>query len=179
MASAVAGTAAIQDLQISFLDTANEPAIVTIPLDGAMADADIATIVDDYAALSNALITKAVVIRRFAITGFAVAGKPAATAIPLVAAVLAMEFDAPNPRNAAKSVSKQVTLPAYIDAIRNDVVVPHIPVTNNATLNGLVALLQTGLVRVDPITDAITSAGEFVFNPGSKFGTKLSVTDGK
>lgn len=179
MASAVAGTATLQDIQISLLDMANEPAQVNITVAGGMSDADIATLVDDYAALSNAVITKCVVVRRFAVTGFAVAGKPSTAAIPLVAAILAMEFEAPNPRNAlAKPVSKQIPLPAYIDAIRNDVVVPHVPVTGNATLNGLIALLQTNLVHVDSVTGDITSAGEYVFNPASKFGTKLTVTDG-
>ena len=102
MASAVGGTALSNELIIDFTDFAGEPARVTIPLDGAMTDANIALVVDDYAALTNAII-HAKVSRTFDITGTAVAGKPASAAVPLNAAVLGMEFQKVSPLNAAKT----------------------------------------------------------------------------
>lgn len=177
MASAVDIAPNLTNLRIKWIDEADETGTVNILLDGATTDADLGLIVDDFAALSNALITKVDAIRAFPITGFAIAGKPAVAAQPLIASILSMEFNAPNPRNELMTVTKQVPLPAYINAIRNDSVKPHAPVTDNATLNDLTAKLAANLVFVDKVTNDITVGG-WVFNTGSKFGTKLTVTDG-
>jgi hypothetical protein len=175
MASAVGSTALDNELVIDFTDAFGEPARVTIPLDGAMTDANIALVVDDYAALSNAIVA-ASVRRRFPITGIAIAGKPASAAVPLVAAALGMEFQKVSPLNAAIVLTRQVLLPAYIAAILNSAVTPHVPVTTNATLNALTALLAGNLdVK---LADGNHYPGSWTFNPGSKFGTKLTVTDG-
>ncbi len=144
MASAVGSVALSNELIIDFTDFAGEPARVTIPLDGAMTDANIALVVDDYAALTNSII-HAKVSRTFNITGTAVAGKPANTAMPLNAAVLGLEFQKVSPLNAARTLTRIVLLPAYLAALVNMSVVPHVPVTTNATLNALVALIGTNL----------------------------------
>jgi len=176
MASAVGSTPEVRMLRMTFEDNAGEPAVIEIPLDGAADDADIATIVDDYVALSNALLLKATVTDVLPITGFSTSGKPASADVPLVAAVLAMEFQKVNPLNFSKDIEKQVLLPAYLKAIRNDAVKPHVPVTTNATLNALTVLIADNLDYVG--ADGAHYPGAWAFNSSSKFGTKATVTDG-
>ncbi len=176
MATVIGSAPLVRELRLKFVDEADEEAIINIPLDGAAVDADIIAIVDDYAALSNAYLAEVTVTDRLAITGYAVAGKPAVTAQPLVAAIFAMEFQKVNPLNAAKTVTKQVLLPAYINAIRDDSVKPHIPTTLNSTLNDLTDLIAANLTYLR--ADNVYSPGAWAFNHSSKFGTKATVTDG-
>lgn len=175
MASAVGTTALSNELIIDFTDYAGEPARVTIPLDGAESDANIALIVDDFAALTNSII-HAKVSRVFDITGTAVSGKPATAVEALNAAVLGMEFQKVSPLNAAKTLTRTVLLPAYLAALVNLGVVPHVPVTGNTTLNDLTAKLAAGLDVV--LADGNHYPGGWTYNVGSKFGTKETVTDG-
>lgn len=176
MATTIGGTPAIRVLKMVFTDTAGEDAPVILDLDGATTDADIISIVDDYAALSNALLTECSVTDRFAVTGFAVAGKPSASNVPLVAGIFAMEFQKVNPLNFSRDVTKQAILPAYLAALRNDAVKPHVPVTTNATLNALHALLAANLDYL--AADGAHYPGSWAYNTSSKFGTKATVTDG-
>lgn len=176
MATVVAGSPDSRILRMTFSDSADEPAVIEIPLDGAATDADIISIVDDYVALSNAELLKAVIVDSLPITGFSTAGKPSSSAMPLVAAIFAMEFQKVNPLNFAKNVSKQIILPAYIEALRNDSVKPHVPVTTNATLNALTVLLAANLDYVG--ADGAHYPGSWAYNTSSKFGTKATVTDG-
>lgn len=176
MATVIGAAPDVRELVMKFSDTAGEPAEIRIPLDGAATDADIILIVDDYVALSNAELLSASVTDKLPITGYSTAGKPSASNVPLVAAVLAMEFQKVNPLNFSKDITKQVLLPAYIAAIRNDAVKPHVPVTTNATLNALTVLLAANLDYVG--ADGAHYPGSFAFNSSSKFGTKATVTDG-
>jgi hypothetical protein len=174
MATAI-GSILSNELVINLTDEADEPGRLTLPLDGATSDADIIAIVDDYAALTNAVI-EPVLVRRYPFTGYATAGKPAAALQSLIATMVALDFQKDNPVNAAKSISRQVPIYAYLNAIRNDAVKPHVPVTTNSTLNALIALLEANLNYLG--ADGILYPGGWTYNPASKFGTKLTVTDG-
>lgn len=176
MATVIGGSPDVRVLRMTFSDSADEPAVIEIPLDGGATDADIILIVDDYVALSNAELLKAVVTDALPITGFSTAGKPSSAAMPIVAAILAMEFQKVNPLNFSKDISKQILLPAYLEALRNDAVKPHVPVTTNATLNALTVLLAANLDYVG--ADGVHYPGSWAFNTSSKFGTKATVTDG-
>lgn len=176
MATVIGGAPVARELRMKFVDTAGEETVIQIPLDGAADDADIIAIVDDYVALSNAELLEASVTDRLPITGFSTAGKPSVSNVPLVAAIFAMEYQKVNPLNFAKDVTKQVLLPAYIAAIRNDAVKPHVPVTTNATLNALTVLLAANLDYL--AADGAHYPGAWAFNTSSKFGTKATVTDG-
>lgn len=177
MATAI-GSIMANELVIEFEDYTLETAKVAIPLDGATTDADITAIVDGFAALSGALILSAKVVRSFPVTGFAVSGKPSSSAPGLVAAILAMDFSKTNPVNALKTVSKQVLLPSYIASILNNSSKPYRPVTGNSTYNTLIGLLEADLDFVG--SDGNHYPGGWSYNnANSKFGTKLSVTDGE
>lgn len=175
MATAIGGSPIRNELVLELVDEADETGAVSIPLDGATTDANIIAIVDDYIALSNALVTP-YVTRKYAFTGYATAGKPAAAVQSLIAAVGVLEFQKTNPVNAAKTVVKQVPIAAYLNALRNDAVKPHLFVTGNATLNALIALLEANMNFTG--ADGILYPGGWTYNTGSKFGTKLTVTDG-
>lgn len=175
MATVISGSPTQIDIIFNWNDEADESARQVVSIDDA-ADADIIQYVDDTVALSNALAESIQVVYKFDITGYATAGKPAAAVQSLLAAILAMQFDKANPLNGSKTVSKQVALPAYINALRNDSVQPHIPVTTNANLNSLVAFLEDHLMYV--AADGSLNAGGWAFNLNSKFGTKPTVTDG-
>lgn len=169
------GSVITNTLVMNMVDYTDEPAKVSIPLGGAISNADIQTIVDDYVALTNCLVVPRL-IRTYGFTGVAVAGKPSASAQNLSAAILAMEFQKVNPVNAAKDIVRQLAIPAYLDALRNDGVKPHVPVTGNATLNALITLLSANLTIQG--SDGLYYPGGWTYNVGSKFGTKLTVTDG-
>lgn len=164
------------ELVINMLDDSGEPGKISIPLDGAASDADIIAIVDGFAALTNGLIEPKIV-RSYPFLGYAVAGKPAAALQSLIAAVFAIDLQKVSPINATKTLHKQVLIPAYLDALRNDAVTPHSPVTGNSTLNALIALLEDNVNYFGP--DGVYYPGGWTYSIGSsKFGTKLSVTDG-
>ena len=175
MATTINGTALSNELVLDYSDYTGETARVTIPLDGATSDANIISIVDDIIALSNGLIVPTI-RRTFSFAGYASAGRPLSESQNLLAAIVALDFPKVSPINAAKTVEKQVPILAYIDAIRNDDIKPHVPVTDNATLNALVALLEDKLDFL--AADGTRYPGGWTYNPASKFGTKLSVTDG-
>lgn len=175
MAVSVNADPDIIELRLVWTDEAGEDAPIVIPLAGDSTDANIATLVDHLIALSNASLD-AQLKKIYNLTGITNAGKPAVTAQPLVAAIFAMDFQKVNPVNASKSVSKQVLVPAYINAIRNDGITPHVPVTDNADLNAIYAYLETNLQFVG--SDGLFYPGSWTYNPASKFGTKLTVTDG-
>lgn len=176
MATVIGAAPDVRELRMKFLDEADEPAVIQIPLDGAAVDADVIAIVDDYVALSNAQLLSATIVDALPITGFSTAGKPSVSAVSLVAGILAMEFQKANPLNFSKDISKQILLPAYLNALRNDAVKPHVPVTTNATLNALVILLAANLDYL--AADGAHYPGSWAFNTSSKFGTKATVTDG-
>lgn len=175
MAAAIGGSPTAIDIIINWVDEADENARQVISIDDA-ADADITTFIDNLVALSNALAVTVQVVYKFDVTGYATAGKPSTSAQSLLAAILAMQFDKANPLNGSKTVTKQVPLPAYINAIRNDSIQPHVPVTTNTNLNDLVAFLEDHLMYV--AADGSLNAGAWAFNTNSKFGTKPTVTDG-
>lgn len=175
MATAITTDPTEVELIFDQRDYRGEPGKVTIPLDGAVDSTDLIGFVDDYIALTNALITPTVKYT-YGFTGYATAGKPSSSAQGLIAAIFAMEFQKANPLNAAKTIEKQVVLPAYLDAIMNAGVSPHIAVTTNTTLNNAIAFLETYLDYV--AVSGVHYPGSWTFNPGSKFGTKLTVTDG-
>jgi len=174
MATAI-GSLLTNELVLKVQDSAAEPGVVRIALDGATSDANIISIVDDYIAETNALVEPSLV-RTYPFTGYATSGRPISALQNLIASILAIDFQKANPLNAAKTVSKQVPLVAYLEAIRNDAVFPHVPVTTDATLNALIALLEAKLDYVG--ADGAHYPGGWTFNPSSKFGTKLTVTDG-
>lgn len=177
MATTLAGILS-NELVLDLRDYTGETARVIIPLDGAMSDADIIAIVDEYITATNALVTPTIK-RQYDFAGYAVAGRPKNGTNPqaLLAAVLALEFQKVSPLNAAKTITKQILLPAYVDALRNDAVTPHVPVTNNTNLNTLTTGIADGLDVV--LADGNHYPNGWTFNPGSKFGTRTTVTDGE
>lgn len=175
MASAIGGSPTSRELKITVVDTAGEDATLTIPLDGITTDVAITTFVDNYASLSNAKVS-ATVVDKFDLTGIAVSGKPSTSSQSLIANILAIQLEKPNPLNSNKTVSKQIILAAYVQALRNDAVKPHVPVTNSTPLNAMIAFLESNLDFVG--LDDAHYPGSWTYNPSSKFGTKLSVTDG-
>lgn len=175
MATVIGGSPTSIDVVFNWVDEADENARQVVSIDDA-ADADIEAYVDNTVALSNALAVSVQVVYKFDVTGYATAGKPSASAQSLLAAILAMEFNKANPLNGSKTVLKQVPLPAYINALRNDSIQPHVPVTTNTNLNDLVAFLEDHLMYV--AADGSLNAGGWAFNTNSKFGTKPTVTDG-
>lgn len=175
MATVISGAPTQIDIVFNWNDEADEGARQVVSIDDA-ADADIIAYVDNTVAVSNALAESVQLLYKFDVTGYATAGKPSASSQSLLAAILAMEFNKANPLNGSKSVLKQVALPAYINALRNDSVQPHIPVTTNANLNALVAFLEDHLMYI--AADGSLNAGGWAFNLNSKFGTKPTVTDG-
>src|ERR1041385_8282946 len=104
MATAI-GSLQTNELVLGLMDEAGEPGTVRIPLDGAMSDADVIATLDDYIALTNAIVEPKLV-RTYPFTGFATAGKPAAALQSLIAAILALDFQKANPLNAAKTIQK-------------------------------------------------------------------------
>jgi hypothetical protein len=175
MAATIGATPTSIELRLVYLDEAGEPAPVTIPLGATSADADIETLIEDLAPLTNAFLS-AKLVKSYDVTEITNTGKPAVAVQSLVAAILAVEFQRANPLNANKTIRKQVILPAYINAIRNDGVTPHVPVTSNADLNAVVAYLEDHLDYVDVAGDHYE--GGWTYNPSSKFGTRPTVTDG-
>jgi len=174
MAAAIDAVPTGIELRLIWIDEAGEPAPQTISIDDAD-DTDIETFLEDLASCSNALLS-AKVVYVFGVTGITSVGKPAAALQSLVAAILAMEFQKANPLNALKTVTKQVALPAYLNALRNDAVKPHIPVTTDAALNGVIGFLGDHLMYTG--VDGEPYGGGWTFNWASKFGTKPTVTDG-
>jgi len=175
MATVIGGSPTQIDIIVNWNDEADESAREVFSIDDA-ADADITAFVDNLVALSNALAESIQVVYKFDITGYLTAGKPSTSSQSLLAAILAMEFQKANPLNGSKQVVKQVALPAYINALRNDSVQPHIPVTTNTNFNDLVAFLEDHLMYI--AADDSLNAGGWAFNLNSKFGTKPTVTDG-
>lgn len=176
MASTIAANPETVDIRIHLIDESGEDTTVTLPLAGDTTDADIQTFVDNYATLTNAIVDDVTIVKRFVVTGIAVAGKPAVTPQTLVAAILALTFEKPHPIAPSGNVRKQVLLPAYVNAIRNDAVTPHVPVTGNANLDAITAFLEDALQYEG--LDGVGYPGGWTYNPASKFGTRLTVTDG-
>lgn len=178
MATAIGGTPNSRELVLDLLDYTGETARVSMPLQGATSDASIIAIIDAYIAATNIRVIPSLK-NTFGFTGYATAGRPKDGTNPqaFLSSMLAMEFQATNPLNAnAKPITKQVPLLGYLDALRNDGVKPHVPVTGNANFNNLVTDIAAALSYVGP--DGVAYSPTWLFNPGSKFGTKLSVTDG-
>jgi len=175
MASSVSSTAEVKELRISYEDIAGETAVQTLVLSGLVSSAAIALYIDHLEAVTNAKITAKVVVS-FPVDGIANTSKPATSGQSLLAAIAALDFQKTNPINSLKTVSKQVLIPAYLDAIRNDEVKPHVPVTDNTNLNAMIAMLESNLDYLGG--DGAHYGGEFTYNPASKFGTKPTITDG-
>lgn len=175
MAIVVGSTNETIELRISFVDEADETAVQTIVFDGSTTDTEIQNYLTNLEVLTNAYFT-AKVVRIYPVTGIVNSGKPAAAVQSLLSSVLAMQFEAEHPLNSAKTVTKQVLIPAYINALRDDSTKPHKPVTNNSNLNALTAILALNLDYLAVTGTHYTPL--WSFNTGSKFGTKLSVTDG-
>lgn len=177
MATAIGDQLSVE-LVLDLKDYKGEEGRVVIPLAGEILDGVIIDIVDEYIAATNVLVTPSI-NRKYGFTGYDTTGRPKDGTHPqaLLAALLAMEFQKVSPLNSSKTVTKQIALPGYVDALSNDAVIPHVPVTGNSNFNSLTANLADELDFV--AADGAHYPGGWTFNPGSKFGTKLTVTDGQ
>lgn len=174
MAVAVGSLESIE-LILDFLDVAGETGRVIIPLGGTTSDANVVSIVTAITNLTNAFFD-AKVSKKYPVTGNTQAGKPAVAVEALIAAIFAADFEGTNPVNPAKTVSKQVVIPAYIDAIRIPTPKPVHADDAQTDLAALILLLNAHLDYVD--ATGAHNEGILAYNPASKFGTKLTVTDG-
>lgn len=174
MATAVGSLESI-DLVIDYLDATGETGRVVIPLGTTTSDANVVSIIDNITPLTNAFMD-AKVVKKYAVTGNTQVGKPAAGPERLIASIFAADFERANPLNAAKFVSKQVIIPAYDTVFQETTPKPVHADETNTNLAALITLLQNHLDYVD--VAGTHYEGGFTYNPASKFGTKLTVTDG-
>ena len=162
-------------LIMDFVDVAGETARIEVPLGATTTDANVVSIITAITALTNAFID-AKVVKRYPITGNTQVGKPQVGPEGLLAAIFAMDFAGANPLNAAKEVSKQVVIPAYDTIIRVLTPKPVHADTADTNLAALITLLEAHLDYVD--VAGTHHEGILDYSSASKFGTKLTVTDG-
>lgn len=158
-------------VRIELQDTDGESVIKTFEVDGDTTNADIATMLDALAVVSNCKFVRTTVSDVYAVTGL-----PAVAQNVLqntVGAVLSLIFQQADPINAAKTLKKQWVIPAYLEAIKG---VDLLPVSNNASLNAITTFLTANLAV--KIADGTYQAGGWTYNRAlSRFGTTLRKID--
>lgn len=152
-------------IRIQFRDVTGEEVIKTFPLDPTISDANVVAMANDISALSNAGVIKASVVTSRPLTGWAAAANSLQNNVGNIAV---LTFQKVNPINANKTLTRGFIVPAYLDAIRNTT--DQKPVTGNATLNALIALLEDNLTWQAP-TGTFYPGGWTYNRTKSGFGT--------
>jgi hypothetical protein len=145
MAITVSSAAADAILRIEWRDYRGETVVQNIALDPALdPTTDIIPILTALDGLSNAIMVKASFLLGTGFTGMNTT--PGTGLQPLVAAREILTFTKVNPLNAAKTVTRQVGIPAYADALVDvSAGTPYHPVSTDSAQNGLTAALAAGL----------------------------------
>ena len=177
MAVTLSAAPSVNTIRILNRSTTQDEAQKVFQVDGAMSDADIIDMLDQYDHLTNALIVSCKVGERTA-TGFK--SSASSSAQNLVSAFMVLTFEKANPVNALKTVTKNFIVPAYIDSLRNSSNNPDVgtPGTGSlaARLGLLVQYLEDNLAYLG--ADGVQYPGGWTY-AGGGFGTGNDVIDGQ
>jgi hypothetical protein len=104
-------------LSVTFQDWRGQRRLMKIKLIGTVANTAIEAFLEDLEAVTNARILKAEVLSEFEASGMGTTATDAPN--PEISNLMALNFTAINPLNAAKRVNKSVLIPAFIRAIES------------------------------------------------------------
>lgn len=183
MAIAIAASS-IYELRLTFEDVGGEQVTKVVDLDGAMSDADLITLVGQYEATSNARIVNAKVSQVRSFTGLSTTATNAVQNKVSVEGFLGFTMD--DPLNSTKSVTKYVSIPAYVGDLEGADGKPVTKATvdggtaSQDALNSMVLLLATNLVYIDKRPFPNTLNTGFAYSDAiSGFGSVLREFDGR
>lgn len=117
MAATIPEAATVKVLRMTHLDVAGERVTKTVILDGATADADIATFLDSYAVLTNAAFESVKLTSEKVVTGLPTT--PSNVLERNVSNQAALGFKKASPLDATAQVSRSFIIPAYISTIQD------------------------------------------------------------
>lgn len=171
MAATFGANPSYRVIRLELEDVDAERVIKTFEVAGTTTNADIATMLDAFAVISNCKVVRCTVSNVYEVTDIA----PVAQNIlqNSVGMILEMVFTKTDPVNAAKTLVRGFVVPAYLNALKDTDL---LTVTNNASLNAVRDFLIANLTV--KVADGTYTSGGWTFNRArSRFGSTLRKTD--
>lgn len=147
MAIAVSATAGLAQLEITWVDVEGKKPRQIITIDPAVTDTEVVNMVTYMKAMSNAGQLSGSIGRKFNITGMN--ATPANAVYPTTNARLIMTFSHVDPDNAAKTLYRTVSIPAYKKGDEDTIVtVDGKPNESNSDVAAFIAQCELSLAGV-------------------------------
>lgn len=176
MAVTLGSAPAVNTIRIKNQSSTQDTAQKVFKVDGAMSDANIIDMLDQYDNLTNAKIVSCKVGERVA-TGFK--SSASSSAQNLISAIMVLEFRKTDPVNSLNMVSKKFLVPAYIESLRNSSNNPDVGTAGTGSLAARLGLLVQYLEdNLDYLgADGTHYPGGWTY-AGGGFATANDVIDG-
>lgn len=171
MAATFGASPSARVIRMNMEDVDGEQVIKTFEVAGDTTNAQIATMLDAMAVVSNCKYNSVTVSDVYAVTGLpSVAQDVLQNSIGMILSLVLTKTD---PINAAKTIEKGFVIPAYLNALKG---VDLLPVSNNAQLNAITTFLTDHLTT--KVADGSYSPGNWTYQRArSRFGSTLRKID--